>query len=283
MKPTETKTTVKERDECLLPSIVKESDKSLTKGNNQTFEEKIRMMNERRDIFNKNNWEPKEIIQLENAANYPNSSLLKIDVDEIVGLRKAVDYLQSILLKKEAKITEDVILELHRRVLGRVNPEESGVYRSVQVTVGGHKPPDPEELESLMTEFFNWLNSDDAKRLHPIRYAAMAHFKLVSIHPFVDGNGRVSRLLMNLVLLLERYPIVIIKNSKKRQYFKAIRDGNPGDISPFIRFVAQEVEETLDFFLSAMSDLCSCKSAKETKPTVEEQDECLLQRTAKKI
>jgi len=75
----------------------------------------------------------------------------------------------------------------------------------------------------------------------------------VSIHPFVDGNGRVSRLLMNLILMKKNYPLVIIHRSKRRKYYQAIRDSDLGDISSFIRFIAQETEATLDFFLSAIS------------------------------
>ena len=65
-----------------------------------------------------------------------------------------------------------------------------------------------------MNGFFNWLDSDDARRLHPIRYTALAHFKLLSIHPFIDGNGRASRLLMNLTLMKKKCPLVITVASK---------------------------------------------------------------------
>ncbi|KAK2713243.1 hypothetical protein QYM36_009198 [Artemia franciscana] len=194
-----------------------------------------------------------KITKLRDAVNYPNINLLKIDVNEIIGLKDALDYLQSILLKKEKEISEEVILKLHYHVLGRVNPKESGVYRRVQVTVGDYMCPHPRRVKSLMDKFYKWLNSDDARKLHPIKYAALAHFKLVSIHPFVDGNGRVSRLLMNLILMKKNYPLVIIHRSNRSEYYQAIRDANLGDISSFVRFIAEETEESLDFILSAIS------------------------------
>jgi len=221
-------------------------------GNTLTLKH-VSMVLEHPDVFNKNNWKPKEITKLRDAVNYPNINLLKIDVNEIIGLKDALDYLQSILLKKEKKISEEVILKLHYHVLGRVNPKESGVYRRVQVTVGDYMCPHPRRVKSLMDKFYKWLNSDDARKLHPIKYAALAHFKLVSIHPFVDGNGRVSRLLMNLILMKKNYPLVIIHRSKRSQYYQAIIDANLGDISSFIRFIAHETEESLDFILSAIS------------------------------
>jgi Fic family protein len=104
-----------------------------------------------------------------------------------------------------------------------------------------------------MTEFINWLNSTDARSLHPIKYAALAHFKLVSIHPFTDGNGRTSRLLMNLILMRAKYPLVIIDKEEKSPYFQALEIAQQGDVRPFIRFVAHSVEETLNVFLLAMS------------------------------
>ena len=73
--------------------------------------------------------------------------------------------------------------------------------RKVQVFVGDHVPPPPWTLSALLDKFVTWLNSKQAMGLHPVRLAALAHYKLVHIHPWVDGNGRTSRLLMNVVLM----------------------------------------------------------------------------------
>ncbi|KAK2702630.1 hypothetical protein QYM36_018761 [Artemia franciscana] len=191
-------------------------------------------------ISNKNYWKPKEITDIQNAVNYPNSCLSEKDINEILGLKDAVDYLYSVLLRKEKRISEDVILKLHCLALERVNPEESGRYRRIWLTAGGHEAPHPLKVESLMKKFITWLNSDDARRLHTIDYAALAHFKLMSILPFVDGNRKVSSLLMNLILVKDNYPLVVIKASKITEYCQAIRDGQLGDVRPFIRFIAQE-------------------------------------------
>lgn len=71
----------------------------------------------------------------------------------------------------------------------------------LQVYVSDHVPPPPTHLQVLMEDFVQWLNSPGAQRLHPIKYAALAHYKLVFIHPFADGNGRTARLLMNFLLM----------------------------------------------------------------------------------
>ena len=109
-------------------------------------------------------------------------------------------------------------MEIHRRVLGYVDPTESGMFRRTQVFVGGHIPPGPHHIPLLMDEFSKWLNSDIAARLHPIKLAALAHYKLVHIHPFIDGNGRTSRLLMNMILMQAGFPPVIIPKQERHRY-----------------------------------------------------------------
>jgi Fic family protein len=103
--------------------------------------------------------------------------------------------------------------------------------------VGSHRPPPPTELDTLVTEFVEWLNSerDVEETLHPLELAALAHYKFVYIHPFYDGNGRVSRLLMNLILMQSGYPPVIINVEDKHEYYRTLQMANDGDIRPFIR------------------------------------------------
>lgn len=115
-------------------------------------------------------------------------------------------------------ITLKDILEIHRRVLGYVDPFGSGAFRRTQVYVGDHVPPAPNDIPPLMKDFEQWLNSESAVRLHPIQYAALAHYKLVHIHPFDDGNGRTSRLLMNTILMQAGFPPVIIFKQDRHRY-----------------------------------------------------------------
>ena len=88
-----------------------------------------------------------------------------------------------------------------------------------------------------MKDFVRWLNSAETLSLHPIRFAALAHYKLVHIHPFSDGNGRTSRLLMNLILMQSGYPPVIIRKQDRGKYYDYIQQANEGDVRPFIRLV----------------------------------------------
>ena len=108
--------------------------------------------------------------------------------------------------------------------------------RRTEVFVGEYHPPAPPALGDLMLDFLQWLNSGEASKLHPIELAALAHWKLVYIHPFYDGNGRTARLLMNLLLIRGGFPPTIIRLEDRHVYFKFIEIANEGDVRPFIRY-----------------------------------------------
>ena len=116
--------------------------------------------------------------------------------------------------------------------------------------VGDFTPPPASELPEQMDALIEWLNSPSSLALHPVEFAALAHYRLVTIHPFYDGNGRTSRLLMNLILMQAGFPPVSIEVSDRLAYYETLQQGNDGDIRPFIRFIARCAERTLDEYLS---------------------------------
>ncbi|XP_034547114.1 protein adenylyltransferase FICD [Notolabrus celidotus] len=174
--------------------------------------------------------------------------------NEAIGVDVAMKYINTTLLSRSGAISVNDILEIHRRVLGYVDPVEGGRLRTNQVFVGHHIPPHPQDLQRHMQELVQWLNSDEALQLHPVEYAALAHYKLVYVHPFVDGNGRTSRLLMNLVLMQARYPPITIRKEQRAEYYSALDTANEGDVRPFIRFIAKCTEITLDTLLISTTE-----------------------------
>lgn len=171
--------------------------------------------------------------------------------NEILGMDAALHFINSSLIQRIGNIRARDILDLHHRVLGFVDPWGAGQFRDTQVFVGDFTPPPPKEVKSLVEDFIEWLNSEEALSLHPIELAALAHYKLVYIHPFYDGNGRTSRLLMNLVLMQAGYPPIIIKVEEKHEYYRHLQAANDGDVRPFIRFIARCTERTMDDYLLA--------------------------------
>ena len=159
--------------------------------------------------------------------------------------------IQLIHLFQIGQLTLKDLLDIHLRVLGFADPTQAGRFRNTQVFVGEFTPPNPLDVPVLMKEFISWLNSDEQQTMHPIEFAALAHYQLVYIHPFYDGNGRTSRLLMNLILMQAGYPAVTIKVEDRLHYYETLQSANRGDIRPFIRFIAECTEETLDEYLIA--------------------------------
>ena len=137
---------------------------------------------------------------------------------EAVGHRDAFLYVQN-LVKSNVPFSESIIKQIHTRVL-MDRPEDRGVYRRIPVRIMGayHVPSDPvlvpEQMENLVAEFAG------NKKLHPIERAALFHLKFEGIHPFVDGNGRTGRLILNLMLMQAGYPPINVKYLDRKRYYE---------------------------------------------------------------
>lgn len=172
---------------------------------------------------------------------------------EAVGHSEAFDLLYKLACSQE--ITEEDILGLHRLFYYRIHAESAGKYRDRNVIITGtdFTPPPPTEIPRAMQEFVNSIPS--LSRMHPVEYAAMLHLNLVTIHPFIDGNGRTARLLMNLALLQAGYPITIIPPIIRGDYISALRDSNKGDNQPFVNFISCCVWESQKEYLRLLESL----------------------------
>uniref|UniRef100_T1JBA4 Protein adenylyltransferase Fic n=1 Tax=Strigamia maritima TaxID=126957 RepID=T1JBA4_STRMM len=174
--------------------------------------------------------------------------------NEILGLDAALSFVNNTLVRRIGELKLEDILDIHKRVLGFNDPVEAGKFRRTQVWVGKHIPAHPLHMRNLMKDFLVWLNAEESQALHPIVFAALAHYKLAYIHPFIDGNGRTARLLMNLILMRAGFPAVIIPKGEKQLYFENLELADEGDIRPFIRFIADCTEKTLDVYLYATKE-----------------------------
>lgn len=127
------------------------------------------------------------------------------------------------ILKSKNDLTLQTILNWHWKLFNLTKPDIAGKIRKHQVSIGGSKfmPPSPVEVFPMLTEFFQWYNKNKNK-LHPVELAAIAHLKFVTIHPFGDGNGRVSRLIMNFILNKKDYPMMNIPYERRNSYYNAL-------------------------------------------------------------
>ncbi len=127
------------------------------------------------------------------------------------------------MLGYEKNLSISVVLYWHRRLFIVTKPDIAGKIRAHGVAISGSKfiPPSPVEISPLMRDFFSWYNKNKG-RMHPVELSAMVHLRFVTIHPFGDGNGRVSRLMMNFVLGRHNYPLLDIAYEDRDSYYKAL-------------------------------------------------------------
>ena len=170
---------------------------------------------------------------------------------EVINHRDAIRYVES-LVAEDAPITPQIVRELHHLVLKGIDDENAGQYRALAVRIAGssHQPPRAWEVPAQMQDWSAWLNGA-AMALHPVERAAMAHHRLVAIHPFIDGNGRTARLVMNLLLMKNGYPPTVIRQENRRQYYKVLAQADGGNHRPLVNFVGMAVERSLTLYLEA--------------------------------
>lgn len=173
---------------------------------------------------------------------------------EAINHAKAIDFVKelSTKLKGHQYVTEQDIRAIHTIILTGIDDTAAGNYRHVDVFIKGKdiEFPRPYELPNLMKTFVSWIEGQQG--VHPVIVATTAHFKFVSIHPFIDGNGRTARLLMNLILLLNGYPLAIIKTEERTAYLDSIyKAQTKNDFTEFNHIIENAVERSLDVYINA--------------------------------
>ena len=170
---------------------------------------------------------------------------------EAVGHRDAFLYVEDIA--KDTKISESVIKNIHSLVLMN-RPEDKGTYRRIPVTIMGAytQPAQPYMIEPKMTELLS-ENDKRRKKMHPIERIARFHLEFEGIHPFIDGNGRCGRLLLNLDLIQNGYPAINVKFTDRKKYYDAFDEYYKNNTAqPMIEMVAEYVIERIEQYLEIL-------------------------------
>ncbi len=172
---------------------------------------------------------------------------------EAINLAEGFNYIQTLSVKKRKDLTVRDILDIHNITLNKIDELNKGKYRNVAVRLKGSETilPNALKVPELMEEFIKCLQGDSLD--HPVKIAIDAHFKLVSIHPFIDGNGRVARLLMNLLLLQAGFPPGIIRKEDRSLYINSLEKGQTkNDLSDYYSIMIEAVDRSLDIYLEAV-------------------------------
>ena len=170
---------------------------------------------------------------------------------EAVNIPKALEYIIESAGRKRKLRVEDILV-LHSLAMRGIDKAEPGRFRRGYVAITGSKylPPPAYEVPFLVEQMVDHLNSNPF-RLDPVELTLKAHLWLISIHPFRDGNGRVARLLMGLILLRGGYPPAIIRREHRRRYLSVIEKAQIRlDFKPYYDFMAQELLTTMNTYLS---------------------------------
>lgn len=170
---------------------------------------------------------------------------------ETISHRKAIEYIETLVHPNYALDIRD-ILRVHEIVLKPIDEIIAGRIRSGNVRISGANflPPNAAKVPALLDELAEVMVSMP-EDVHPVISAALFHHRFVWIHPFFDGNGRVARLFMNLLLMSRGYPPAIILRQDRKKYYEGLNAANQGDYTRFFRLILQAAERTLNIYLSA--------------------------------
>ena len=170
--------------------------------------------------------------------------------DHLEALGHAVAFDELMNLAKKDLFTEQDVKNLHYLFYSKINEQNAGKYRTSQVIITGSDVefPTPDKLAGKMQEFIAQL-PELKSSLHPVEYAAMVHIIFFFFYPFIDGNGRVARLLMNLALLQSGYNIVSIPPVVRADYIRTLQKTNNGIFLPFVNFISEMTLEAQKEYL----------------------------------
>ncbi|HVP22283.1 MAG TPA: Fic family protein [Conexivisphaerales archaeon] len=171
------------------------------------------------------------------------------EVQEAKNHPDAIEFVEDI---SKGNLREEDLLSLHGLLMKDID-EQRGRYRTGEVRITGsrHIPPPPYDVPSLMRDLLNWLGRNQDE-LRPVELAAVFQHRFLFIHPFHDGNGRMARLLTNMILLHHGYPPIVLQKQERKQYYSYLSKADKADYRPFVRFVALAVEKALDLYLRAI-------------------------------
>ncbi|MFD1067790.1 Fic family protein [Oceanobacillus locisalsi] len=169
--------------------------------------------------------------------------------------KEAITYVEE-LINVESPLNQRIIKDIHAIVMQGIDRSIAGKYRNTAALITGanHTPPSHEKIQDEMDDLVDWC--ENVNDLHPVEKASLLHAKFVNVHPFSDGNGRTSRLLMNFELMKFGFPPITIEKDDRFRYYEVLDiSGTKGDYEPFILFIAERAVNTLENHVDFLKDL----------------------------
>jgi len=170
---------------------------------------------------------------------------------EVINHKEAILYVEDIVRRQEP-LSEWQMKSIHRLILKSIDDEHAGAYRNENVIISGatHIPPDFVQVKALMEELIQQYDHNWQTNVHVVERSSLLHIEFVKIHPFIDGNGRTARLLLNFELMKNGYPPIIIEKEDRAEYYTALDLAHTtGDPGRFVNLVARTLNKTFDLYL----------------------------------
>ncbi|MFH1644238.1 MAG: Fic family protein [bacterium] len=171
---------------------------------------------------------------------------------EAINLAFAIDYIKTLVDQSKQDLRINDILNIHQLILKKIDDKNAGKFRNIAVKIAGSKAelPEPIKVPELMEDYINWLHEVKG---NIVKIAADAHLKFVMIHPFVDGNGRTARLLLNLLLMQQGYPPALILKEERLEYLKSIELAQlENKHDDYYKIIFGAANRSLDIYLKAI-------------------------------
>lgn len=154
------------------------------------------------------------------------------DIKEVQNYNQALEFVSQIVKEEDFQLSDEFLKKVQAMVVKYIRDDIAGIYRTLQVHVGDYLPPQPYQIPNLMKELVSWVRNPEPQDLSPILYAGIAHYQLVAIHPFEDGNGRTTRLLTTLILVQNGYDMIKFfalesyYNRDRKAYYEALNSAD---------------------------------------------------------
>lgn len=168
--------------------------------------------------------------------------------------KDAILFVEELVKEKKFVLNQLLIRQIHQLVIKEIDDKWAGRYREVDIEITGTKfiPPSPALVPIKMLQFEKWLKKN-LKEQDLIDFSSIAHFKLVDIHPFIDGNGRTARLLMNLILMNQGFPPTVILKNDRMKYYQVLDAAHQEKLKQLVDFIGRNIERSLTWYLEAVT------------------------------
>lgn len=191
---------------------------------------------------------PKELEQALTGEDASDPTMVSV-YEEVRNLREVIDYALTFYNRPRKNITLDTIKKIHRMLSENIDDQFAGRYRKENPIhrLYFHNIVPPDKISYKMRRLLHFINSKEARKLHPVRFATKVHFRMITIYPFARFSGKVARILMNILLMQHGYAPVVIHSTERQRYYEAIRAPHMGLSSLVEESLANSLEISLRF------------------------------------